>query len=97
MKGMRDMLKDRKAGVAATRKKDPLVDEALELERLEIAIAQNIVTPNVKRDGFGAMDMARLGRAIDQVAASVELPKKPAPADIFSDAFLPAKELRVVE
>jgi NitT/TauT family transport system substrate-binding protein len=91
------MLKDPKAGIAATKKKDPLVDEALEMERLQIAIEQNILTPNVKRDGFGTMDVKRLERAIDQVAASINLPKKPAATDIFSDGFLPPKELRSIQ
>ena len=97
MKGMRDMLKDPKAGIAATKKKDPLVDEALELERMQIAIEQNILTANVKRDGFGTMDLKRLERAIEQVAASINLAKKPAATEIFSDGFLPPKELRNIQ
>jgi NitT/TauT family transport system substrate-binding protein len=97
MKGMRDMLKDPPSGIAATKKRDPLVDEQLELDRMKLAIEQNIMTPNVKRDGFGTIDMGRLDRAIDQVATSLGLPRKPAANEIFSDAFLPAKEQRMME
>ncbi len=97
MKGMRDMLKDNATGIAATKKKDPLIDEALELERMQLAISTNILTPDVRKNGFGAIDMARLGRSIDQVAFAAKLARKPAPSEIFTDAYLPAKELRVVE
>ncbi|KJV07396.1 taurine ABC transporter permease, partial [Elstera litoralis] len=67
IKGLKDMIADPKAGIAATKKKDPLIEEPLEMERLELAISTNIVTPNVKRDGIGGVDMARLKRSIDQV------------------------------
>jgi NitT/TauT family transport system substrate-binding protein len=97
MKGMRDMLKDNNAGIVATQKKDPLVDGPLELERMKVAIEQNIMTPNVKRDGFGTMDAGRLERSIEQVAASVGLARKPAASEIFTDAFLPAKHDRMME
>ena len=53
--------------------------------------------PDVKKNGFGAIDMARLGRSIDQVAFAAKLQKKPAPGDIFTDAYLPPKADRAVE
>jgi NitT/TauT family transport system substrate-binding protein len=97
MKGMRDMLKDNNAGIAATKRKDPLIDDQLELDRMKVAIEQNIMTPNVKRDGFGTIDMGRLDRSIEQVAASVGLTRRPAAGEIFTDAFLPAKPDRMME
>jgi NitT/TauT family transport system substrate-binding protein len=97
MKGMRDMLKDNNAGIAATKRKDPLIDDQLELDRMKVAIEQNIMTPNVKRDGFGTIDMGRLDRSIEQVAASVGLARRPAAGEIFTDAFLPAKPDRMME
>ena len=97
IKGMRDMLKDNQSGIAATKKKDPLIDDALELERMQLAIRTNIITPDVKKNGFGAIDMARLGRSIDQVAFAAKLQKKPAPGDIFTDAYLPSRAERAVE
>jgi NitT/TauT family transport system substrate-binding protein len=64
---------------------------------MKVAIEQNIVTPNVKRDGFGTVDVGRLDRSIEQVAASVGLARKPAAGEIFTDAFLPAKSDRMME
>jgi len=54
-----------------------------------MAIEQNILTPHVQENGFGTIDEARMARAIDQLAAALDLPAKPAVADIWTDAFLP--------
>jgi NitT/TauT family transport system substrate-binding protein len=61
----------------------------LELERLRTVIRDNILTGEVKRNGIGGIDPARFGRAIDQIAEDFKFQKRPAPADIFDDTFLP--------
>ena len=88
-KALKEVLADPKVGIAATKSRDPLIDEALELERLELAIKTNIVTPNTQRDGIGGIDKGRMARAVDQVALSYGLTNKPTPDDLFTDAFLP--------
>ena len=42
--------------------------KSVELERLTMAIHENIVTPEVKANGFGAVDSMRFEHAIDQIA-----------------------------
>jgi NitT/TauT family transport system substrate-binding protein len=61
----------------------------LELERLRSLISENILTDEVKRNGVGAVDPARLDRSIDQISEDFKFAKRPAPADIFDDRFLP--------
>jgi NitT/TauT family transport system substrate-binding protein len=61
----------------------------LELERLRNVISNNILTAEVKRDGLGVIDPARLERSIDQMAEDFKFQKRPSAADIFDDAFLP--------
>ena len=61
----------------------------LELERLRALIRDNIVTGEVKRNGIGGIDTARLDRSIDQIAEDFKFQKRPSAADIFDDAFLP--------
>jgi NitT/TauT family transport system substrate-binding protein len=61
----------------------------LELERLRTLIRDNILTGEVKRNGIGGVDPARLERSIDQIAEDFKFHKRPTPADIFDDAFLP--------
>ena len=61
----------------------------LELERLRSVISNNILTVEVKRNGIGAIDPARLERSIDQMAEDFKFQKRPSAADVFDNAFLP--------
>jgi NitT/TauT family transport system substrate-binding protein len=61
----------------------------LELERLNTVISDNILTGEVKRNGIGGIDPARLERSIDQIAEDHKFLKRPSAADIFDDSFLP--------
>jgi NitT/TauT family transport system substrate-binding protein len=61
----------------------------LELERLRTVISNNILTGEVKRDGIGGIDPARLERSIDQIAEDFKFQKRPTAADIFDGSFLP--------
>jgi NitT/TauT family transport system substrate-binding protein len=93
-RGLKDLVADPAAAVALVAEYDPLIDQELEKQRLDMALEQNILTPYVKENGFGAIDEARMARAIDQLAAALDLPSKPAVADIWTDAFLPLAEER---
>ena len=61
----------------------------LELERLRTLIRDNILTGEVKRNGIGGIDPARLDRSIDQMAEDFKFRKRPSVTDIFDDQFLP--------
>ena len=61
----------------------------LELERLAAVVSDNILTGEVKRNGLGGVDPARLERSIDQIGEEHKFRKRPAAADIFDDSFLP--------
>jgi NitT/TauT family transport system substrate-binding protein len=61
----------------------------LELERLHTVVSDNILTGEVKRDGIGGIDPARLDRSIDQIAEDFKFHKRPSATDVFDDTFLP--------
>jgi NitT/TauT family transport system substrate-binding protein len=61
----------------------------LELERLRTVISDNILTTEVRRNGIGGVDAARLERSIDQVGEDFKFHKRPNAADIFDDGYLP--------
>lgn len=69
----------------------------LELERLRTLISDNILTGEVKRNGIGGIDPARLDRSIDQIAEDFKFGKRPAVADIFDDSFLPPPDGRLID
>jgi len=68
----------------------------LELDRLRTVIRDNILTGEVRRNGIGGIDPARLERSIDQIAEDFKFQKRPAAADIFDDAFLPPLNGRLI-
>jgi NitT/TauT family transport system substrate-binding protein len=68
----------------------------LELERLRSVISDNILTAEVKRDGIGGIDPARLERSIDQIGEDFKFGKRPSATAIFDDTFLPPVADRLV-
>jgi NitT/TauT family transport system substrate-binding protein len=68
----------------------------LELERLRTVLSDNILTDEVKRNGLGGIDPARLERAIDQVGEDFKFRKHPAASDIFDGSFLPPMGGRLI-
>jgi NitT/TauT family transport system substrate-binding protein len=68
----------------------------LELDRLKTVLADNILTPEVRRNGIGGIDPSRLERAIDQIAEDYKFRKRPTPAEIFDDTFLPPVDSRLI-
>lgn len=61
----------------------------LELTRLKIALSDNIVTDDVKRDGLGGIDAARFDASLTAIAEDFSLRKRPGLADVFDTALLP--------
>jgi NitT/TauT family transport system substrate-binding protein len=77
IKGWKDVIADNKLGIAAAKKRDPLIDEALETERLQISLQTNILTPFVKANGMGGVDPERFARSVKLVSEAFGLPAAP--------------------
>ena len=71
-------------------------DRDLERERLRSVLVDNILTDEVRRNGLGGIDPARLDRSIDQIAQDFKFRKRPAAGDIFDDRFLPPVAGRLI-
>ncbi|MFL6800000.1 MAG: ABC transporter substrate-binding protein [Xanthobacteraceae bacterium] len=94
--GLKDTIRRPQEAVDSILKRDDSAKRDVELDRLRMAIRDNIVTPEVKADGIGSVDPVRLSEAIDQLALVQPFKAKPKPDDIFDGAFLPpAAERRV--
>jgi NitT/TauT family transport system substrate-binding protein len=94
LKGLKDVVKNPNAAIDTVLKHNEIASREQELERLQLALGQNILTPEVKANGFGGVDYARLEKAIDQIALTYEFTSKPKAADIFDSAFLPPADER---
>ena len=96
VRGFQETAKDPEGAVKHVLNHNDVAREAVELERLKMALAQNIVTDEVRSNGFGGVDMDRLERSIDQIADTYEFTNRPAAADVFDMQYLPAKADRMM-
>jgi len=95
IKGFQDSVRDPEDAIESVTKRNPLVKRDLEVYRLKRVNELVYVTDNVKKNGFGAVDMKRLERAIDQLGIAFSYTNKPMAADIFTSEFLPPREQRL--
>jgi NitT/TauT family transport system substrate-binding protein len=70
-------------------KRDDAARKEVELERMRMAIRENILTPEVMRDGLGEVDPARLQQSLEQIGLVYTFKHKPSTAAVFDDSFLP--------
>ena len=96
LKGWRDVIADNKVGIAAAKKRDPLIDDAIETERLQMSLKDNVLTPYVKANGMGDVDPARFARSVKDVAEAFGLPAAPDVTLVFSNKYLPPKADRML-
>ena len=97
IKGLMETFEDPAAAVKYVLQYNDVAREAVELERLEMAISQNMITDEVRANGLGGVDMDRLTASMDQIAETYEFTNRPAATDIFDPSFLPAAEMRMVK
>jgi NitT/TauT family transport system substrate-binding protein len=90
LKGLKETVKNPDASVASVVKRNDVARKEVELERLKMALKDNILTPEVKANGFGGVDSGRLDKSIEQIALTYDFKNaKPKAADIFDASFLP--------
>ncbi|MDD9920936.1 MAG: ABC transporter substrate-binding protein [Boseongicola sp.] len=87
--GWQDVINDPAAGIESLVQRNPAADKALEQERLQMAIDQNVVTDYVKANGMGGIDAARMEAAIAQLGETYEYQNTPDASLYFTDAYLP--------
>jgi NitT/TauT family transport system substrate-binding protein len=87
--GWRDALADPAAAIDALAKRDGMVNKAVEMEKLQWLLKNQIAGPQMAREGFGVVDTARLERQIDTVAQTFALPTRPSLASVYNAGFLP--------
>jgi NitT/TauT family transport system substrate-binding protein len=83
------------AAIAAEKKRNSLQDDAVERARLDLIIANAIVTDETRRNGLGSVVPARLKQTIDMVAKTFGIPAVD-PASVYRDEFLPPREARQI-
>ncbi|MYD78045.1 MAG: ABC transporter substrate-binding protein [Gammaproteobacteria bacterium] len=96
IKGFQATIADPASAVKHVINHNDVAREEVELERLIMAINQNIVTDEVRANGLGGVVIDRLQRSIDQIADTYEFENRPAVYDVFDSSFLPEPSERMV-
>ena len=90
-RAIKDVLADPDAGINAVMLREPLLKRDVEKEKLLATLHNDMSHPEMAKIGLGDVDDARLKRAIDIVVEANQLPRAPAPAEIFDHSFLPPR------
>jgi NitT/TauT family transport system substrate-binding protein len=88
-KGMKDVVADPAAAIATVKARDGIVNEALEVRRLKLALDATVLTPDAKAEGFGAALAPRLSLMASQVSDAFGTKERVNPAAVWSDLYLP--------
>ncbi len=89
-RGWIECIADPKAGGAVVKTREPLANQEIETERLQLIVDGTMKTADVRTNGWGAATPARLQATIDETVAAFGLKSTPTVADFFSDKFLPS-------
>lgn len=96
VRGFRETIRNPTTAIEPVLRRDEYAKKDVEIERLRMAIRENVVTPEVKANGFGAVDLDRLEQAIGQLALGYTFKTKPKADAVFDSSFLaPLAERRV--
>jgi NitT/TauT family transport system substrate-binding protein len=96
LKGLKETARNPAGALDSVLKRNEDANKATELERLRMALRDNILTPEVKQNGLGGVDAARFDKAVDQIALTYNFKARPKAGDIFDASFLPPAEDRKV-
>jgi NitT/TauT family transport system substrate-binding protein len=96
IKALKDIAKDPELAVKAALTYQPLLKADIERERLKVALDCCILTPTVRKNGFGDVDTKRLQEVITLITKAYKLPRQPALSEVFDPSYLPPKSERMI-
>ncbi|HYF54286.1 MAG TPA: ABC transporter substrate-binding protein, partial [Salinarimonas sp.] len=93
-RAMREVMTNPADAMKVMTKVEPLFDAGIEARRVQYAMRTVMISDEVRRNGLGDVDDARMTRAIATVAESFALPRTPAAGEVFNRSFLPPRAER---
>jgi NitT/TauT family transport system substrate-binding protein len=95
-RALKEMLADPAASVKYLKQREPLVDESMEVRRTRM-VMPGMLTQNVRANGLGGIDPARLQKQVDQVSQAYGLANPPSQERLFNARFLPPQSERMIK
>jgi NitT/TauT family transport system substrate-binding protein len=97
MRGLRAALENKVEAIESLKKRDPLLNVPIEVDRFDLMIEMALKRPSVEKNGVGYVDPARLQRNIDTITAVFKLPQALKAEDIYTDKFVPPASERMLK
>jgi NitT/TauT family transport system substrate-binding protein len=88
-RGLKETIANPQEAITFVKKRDPLVNEQIELRRLRLCLDNFIATPTAKATGLGSVDRARLAETTQRVVSAFNLKNPVDPSLLFNPLFLP--------
>ncbi|MCV6594968.1 MAG: ABC transporter substrate-binding protein [Silicimonas sp.] len=95
--GWKDAIADPAKAIESLMERNPAADAGLETRRLQLAIDANVATEAAMANGMGAIDPARMEKAIAQLGENYEFQNAPDASLYFTDAYLPDAGSRMLK
>jgi NitT/TauT family transport system substrate-binding protein len=95
-KGMKEVIADPKSAIAYVKARDGIINEALELRRLQLAIDATVLTPDARSEGFGNVMAPRLALMASQVADAFGTKNRIDPDAVWNGSLLPPMSEREI-
>ena len=95
--GWKDAIADPAGAIESLVERNPAADAALEQRRLQLAIDANVATDFVMEQGMGRGDVARMEKALAQLAETYEFQNEPDARLYLTDAYLPDAAARMLK
>ena len=88
-KGVKDVIADPNTAIGHVKARDGIINEALELRRLQLAIDATVLTPDARSEGFGNVMPPRLALMASQVADAFGTKNRIDPDAVWNGGLLP--------
>jgi NitT/TauT family transport system substrate-binding protein len=89
-KGYRDTVRSPEEAVAYLKRREPLIDEKLELSRASAMVQMVLLAPDSIAEGFGRVSPPRLSLMASQVSDAFDTKTRVNANTVFDSSFLPA-------
>lgn len=97
VRGLKESVANPTAAVASVIQRNEVAKRDVELERLRMALQENVLTSEVRANGYGEVEQARLEASIEQQALVFKFKTKPTLGQAFDGSFLPPEAERKVD
>lgn len=89
IRSLREAHRDPAGCIAALKAAEPLTDVAIEAERQQVSLREQIVSDHVMANGLSSVVPARFQLGLTAVEEAYGMAPKLKPEDVYTDAFLP--------